>query len=306
MMSVNLKEDQVSDYLQSKGLSHFSSSIHVACVNSPNNVTLSGHPEGISALHKCFIDDGIFAKILATGVAYHSPAMLPIASEYRSFIESLEPGDLESPEATSMISSVNGEIVSSLSFASYWVDNLVCPVRFLDALDTLVRQKSLAGLGSSLRLDLVEVGPHDTLRYPVLETMKNRGLSTAIRYFSALKRATPPHQAFLECVGNLFSHGHSVSVWGANNDDTTPKQVALLPDCPAYPFDHTNRYWAEPRLSREYRTREITEDGILGPRFYDHSHELRWRTFLNTKDMPWVEDHVVSERKEKSHVVPRC
>jgi acyl transferase domain-containing protein len=302
-MSVNLPENEARDYFRSKGLAYLSDSVHIACVNSPSNITLSGGSESINALYRCLLDDGIFAKILTTGIGYHSPAMQQITSDYRSRIGSLEPGNLAGREATSMISSVNGEIVTSLAFADYWVDNLSFPVRFLDALDTLLQQKSLSSLASNSRHDFVEVGPQGALRYPVLETMKNRAFGAAAeRYFAVLKKIAVPQQTLLECVGNLFCRGHPVSVWAANNVDAESKQVTLLPDCPAYPFDHSKKYWAEPRLSHEYRMRTAAGAGILGPRFYDHPHELRWRTFLNTKDMPWVKDHVVSENNPDNNL----
>ncbi len=57
-----------------------------ACVNSPLNCTLSGPEHPIEAIKAQADEDGIFAQTLKTGVAYHSPAMLAVADEYRSRI----------------------------------------------------------------------------------------------------------------------------------------------------------------------------------------------------------------------------
>lgn len=295
-MSTNIRHDEVEAYLQVKGLEKLSGSIHVACINSPSNITLSGDQASISTLHEALQEDGIFAQILKTGVAYHSPAMRPAMSEYRALIGSLEAGDSSRGVATRMISSVTGKIISSPVLPSeYWLDNLVSPVRFLDTFKTLIRSLDHVGISSNSVLDFVEVGPRGALRRPTQDSIKGSAPSTmATRYFTVLEKTKPAHRSLLECVGSLFCGGHPVSISAANQIDPTGKQVAMLADCPPYPFDRSHRYWVEPRLSRDYRFREPANGDILGTRFYDHPHELRWRTFLGIRALPWAADHVVS------------
>ena len=295
-MSTNIRRDEVEAYLQNKGLEELSGSIHIACINSPSNITLSGDQKSISTLHEALQEDGIFAQILKTGVAYHSPAMRPATSEYQALIGSLEAGDSNRGVAARMISSVTGKIISSPVLSSeYWLDNLVSPVRFLDTFQTLFRSLDSLGLASSSSLDFVEIGPRGALRRPTQDSIKGSASSTmTTRYFTVLEKTKHAHRSLLECVGNLFCNGHPVSISAANKIDPTAKQVAMLADCPPYPFDRSHRYWVEPRLSRDYRFREPVNGDILGTRFYDHPHELRWRTFLSISALPWAADHVVS------------
>lgn len=66
--------------------------------------------------------------------------MRAIATEYCALLDELESGkalgvtDPQSPESV-MVSSVTGNTIAAklLSMPDYWVDNLVSPVRFADA-----------------------------------------------------------------------------------------------------------------------------------------------------------------------------
>ena len=224
--------------------------------------------------------------------------MRPSMSDYQSLIGSLEARYSTEGVTTHMISSVTGKIITSPVLSSeYWLDNLVSPVRFLDTFQTLMRNLDSVGLTPTSVLDFVEVGPRGALRRPVQDSIKGSAPSSmTTRYFTVLEKMKPANRSLLECIGNLFCGGHPVSISAANQIDPTAKQVAMLADCPPYPFDRSHRYWVEPRLSRDYRFREPMNLDILGTRFYDHPLELRWRTFLNIKTLPWAADHVVSRR----------
>lgn len=295
MMSVNLSEDQAAEYLESAGLSGLAEAIHIACVNSPSNLTLSGDEEAIDALKERLATSGIFAQKLNTGVAYHSPAMHAIVSEYRDLMGSLESRTLESMTAIKMVSSVTGNIItsSSLSSPDYWIENLVSPVRFSDAIKTLVQP--ISGVSSSIG-DIIEIGPHCALRRPIKDTLKATVAGAKdIEYSAILVRQKPPFQTLLQSLGALFCRGYTVSVLAANQQDCTDENpIPFLVDCPEYPFDHSNTYWTESWLSRDLRLREPILNDILGPRFYDNPYDLRWRTPISIASMPWVKDHVVS------------
>ncbi|EHA21280.1 hypothetical protein ASPNIDRAFT_118598 [Aspergillus niger ATCC 1015] len=64
----------------------------VACVNSPQSVTISGKLEQIDALHDLLDRDGVFSRKLAVNVAYHSFQMREISDRYFTAL-----GDLEAP-----------------------------------------------------------------------------------------------------------------------------------------------------------------------------------------------------------------
>ncbi|KAI1084518.1 acyl transferase domain-containing protein [Whalleya microplaca] len=299
MLAVNLAEHEVYDYLKRAVLSVLETNIEVACINSPVNCTVSGTEEAIDTFKEQLDKGGIFAQKLKTGVAYHSSAMQEIVTEYMSQLESLEPGNPISPSAVLMFSSVIGRNITPqlLCSPSYWVDNLVSPVRFLDAVRACVRGISRSMGGKRTAFDFLEVGPHSALRRPLLDTLSNAGQGIReTRYASVLHRSKSPIQSVLVLVGQLFCHGYPLTVPVANQQMSNLGPIPFLANCPEYPFDHSQRYWSESRLSRDFRLREPVHGDLLGSRSNDWNPlEPRWRAVLNMDSSPWMRDHVVSD-----------
>lgn len=314
MASVNLAAEQIPRYLQQMG-PEVSCSVTVACINSPANSTLSGPQDAIQAVQRQLDQDGIFARILDIGVAYHSPAMQSVAKEYLELMNQLEPRTTSDADTMppAMFSSVTGGQVANklLLNPQYWVDNLVSPVRFSEALCS-----ASSSVGDAV-LDLVEVGPHSALRRPIQETLMAVGSGGGpedvnTRYGSALVKGKNACDTIQETVGRLFCGGHPVSVQAANQQQQQNpltaggqhRPLAFRNDCPPFPFDHSQGYWAEPRLSRDFRLREPVPRSSLGAR-YQHWNPLEptWRQLMCVEAMPWVKDHEVRQfEKFRSHV----
>lgn len=318
MLSANIPVDSVAETV-SRIVPGTDATVAVtaACINSPTNVTLSG-PEGdIDSIKEALDKDGVFAQKLQTGgMAYHSPAMEKIAADYHlSLRGELAPGDDNPDSSVPMISTLTGKMVTSprvLSTAQYWVDNLISPVRFSEAMSTLMQQQQQHYLGVAAKpiTDVVEVGPHPALRRPIQDNLDHiRGTTSSssttttkrttptCRYQPVLKRSCSPVETTLQLVGQLFCHGYPVSVSKANETSSSQKESppAFLVDCPEYPFDHSNTYWAEPRVSRDYRLRPKVPADSLGERVNDWNPlEPRWRRLLSIETCPWTRDHNVS------------
>ncbi|KAF2470531.1 polyketide synthase PksD [Lindgomyces ingoldianus] len=290
MMSVNLAESEAESYLVKASLP---GPVSVACINSPSNVTLSGDESAIDQLHKDLEKDGVFARKIRTGVAYHSPAMYHAAGEYLASLDHLEPRELHSGNPI-MISTVTSQKVATINLLDprYWVDNMVSPVRFADALQYIVHTAPKVD-GLKPITNFIEIGPHGALQRPVRDTMTHAGNSTA-RYGSALSRQDPPSRSILQLVGQLFTSGHRVSITAANQQDGPSPVAKPVVDTPDYPFDKTLTYWHEPRLSRDWRLREEPSQSLLGLRTNDWNPlQPRWRKMLNVEEVPWLADHVV-------------
>ncbi|KAF5254445.1 hypothetical protein FANTH_703 [Fusarium anthophilum] len=275
MLSINLAPHHVLGYLEKTGVL----AINVACINSPLNVTLSGPEEAIDKIKSQADQDDIFAQKLKTGVAYHSPSMKAIASEYLAALERLT----KRKDGTSipMVSSVTGKSISpeTLSTAQYWVDNMLSPVRFAEVVQVIANKNSARKFGLGNITDLLEIGPRPALRRPVKDTLNEMG--------TAGKGTT------LELAGQLFCRGYPVSISAANQQRTNAK---FLVDCPKYPFDRSQRYWAEPRLSRDFRLRETVKGELLGVRVSDWNPlEPRWKNFWSIDSSAWTGDHKISD-----------
>ncbi|KAI0020262.1 hypothetical protein F4780DRAFT_742638 [Xylariomycetidae sp. FL0641] len=291
MMSVNLPAADVHEYLEERGLISGTKPLQVACINSPRNCTLSGSEQAIDAAKAQLDRDGVFALKLNTGIAYHSLAMEAIASEYMDLLGALEPGPSSTSQMTIlMASTVTGSVVNppTLLTPRYWADNLVNPVKFESATLSLVGDV-LPGV-----TDLVELGPHGALRRPLLDCLAASRQKASTRYFSALDKNHSPTRTVLELMGSLFCHGYPVSIAAGNLQDPGRSGSPFLVDCPSYVFDHTNRYWDESRLSRDYRLVSEVHGELLGKRALDwNPFEPTWRKFLNVDASPWLVDHVV-------------
>ncbi|PQE06756.1 polyketide synthase protein [Rutstroemia sp. NJR-2017a BBW] len=292
MISVNIPEPEVAGYLAGLNIGPWKGAVHVSCINSPTNVTLSGPSEAIDMLKDDLDQRGIFAQKLNTGVAYHSPAMLAVADEYLSLIGSLEPCATKSrTPLIHMISSVTGHIVSSklLATAQYWVDNMVSPVRFADAIKQLSNESQhLDPDELGVISDIIEIGPHAALRRPIKDS-----LASPLRYHSMLERKKSPLVTTLHVLGTLWCHKHPVSILAGNLQ--TGGNFPFLVDCPPYPFDHSRRYWVESRLSKDYRLRPSSPGYMLGRRNHDwNTLRPQWRNWLSTEAMPWLGDHIIS------------
>lgn len=291
-MSVNLKEADFQANVE-RAFSNVPD-VHIACVNSPSNITVAGSEPDID-LFKARLDmDGVFAQKLETGLAYHTVMMQEIGSEYLDSLGRLTDSGHDSRMAL-MVSSVTGQPVppATLSSAQYWVDNMTSPVRFADALQYLTQAApKLDGIKAITHY--VEIGPHGALRRPLLETLGEPSTGKAPRYTSLLSRLESPLKTIMEASGRLFARGYPISIEAVNQYTVDPGRSETLADTPQYPFDHSQRFWYDSRLSRDWRLRGTAPRSVLGLRSSDWNPlEPRWRKMLSTKDAPWIADHVV-------------
>ncbi|AEO68274.1 polyketide synthase [Thermothielavioides terrestris NRRL 8126] len=269
----------------------------IACINSPSSVTISGDADAVDevAARIAARGDGTFCRKLRVDTAYHSHHMRAVADEYR---ERLGDMDVEAPPSTgdqgniAFISSVTGLPWSDELDSSYWVNNLVSPVRFSDAVQTLARRHHDHGGGHAF---FVEVGPHSALAGPVRQCLAAQDVpSFEYEYRSALQRKVSAVSSALALTGSLVERGIEVNLEAAAALAPGLVTAAVLPDLPAYAWDHSTKHWHESRLSREHRLRAEPYHDLLGVRITDStSLEPRWRHLFGLSTLPWLADHVV-------------
>jgi acyl transferase domain-containing protein/NADPH:quinone reductase-like Zn-dependent oxidoreductase len=301
MMSVNLPADGFQEYIdQTFDPRPDPFNLSVACINSPKNITVSGDDEAIDVLKEALDRDKIFAMKLSTGIAYHTPAMAAIAGEYERAVGELKP-QYQGKNRVPLFSTVTGTQVpaSMMSSAGYWVRNLLSPVLFNSAMSALLGSNNKAQLGmpqSRTIYDLIEVGPSAALQRPCRDILEVHFRGSEVRYASVLERKRSSMKTSLSLVGALHDYGYPVSITSANRQSVTPAASPnCLADLPQYPFDRTQHYWHESRISRDYRLRAHVPKTVLGAQTLDYTPlQPRWRKIINTKETPWVADHVVS------------
>ena len=305
MLAVGLSESEVLPYIEEIALRYGEHDLVVACVNSQRSITISGGELQIDAL-KDFLDKKpVFSRKLNVGVAYHSPRMNEITFEYLKVLTDLNIGDSTSTNG-GMISSVSGKRISSqeLRDGQYWVRNMVSPVKFSEALQKLC-YRSRNNLRNKLDRshkytiiveDIIEIGPHAALQGPVREILRTLPKDRQVRYRSVLMRKKSALTTVLELAGQLHCLGHSINLPHMNRPDTSSLCTpVILTDLPEYSFNHSQAYWLESRMSKDFRFRRSPRLDLLGSPVLDwNSLEPRWRNFIKVSELPWIEDHKVS------------
>ena len=305
MMSIGLSESKarafLSDFAPQNGQLHVS----IGCVNSPENVTLTGREDQIDALKPLLDQRLIFTRKLKTRVAYHSDDMDEIATEYRNCIQNISPCEKsQEKKSVTMFSTVTGDRVSSdrLSRSDYWAYNLTSPVRFADALIALCSRSSgqHQDYGEHHQKDpssadhLLEIGPHSALQGPIKDVLKSVGKLKEIGYSSLLVRNVSALESSLHAVGSLHCIGYPVDLMVVNQPAGHGSHRLLI-DLPEYPFDHSQTYWLESRISKNFRFREHARHELLGVPVMDYNPlEPKWRHFLRSSESPWTTDHKVN------------
>ena len=288
MMAAGLSREQAEDWIAKVT----EGEVVVACINSPSSVTLSGDTTGIDQLLGMLKEASIFARKLQVDTAYHSPHMQTVAQEYYELL-----ADVTTQETTGeckMHSSVTGVgIEASQLGAVNWVKNLTSPVQFSSAIHDMLRPLQGKKRAETNAVDLlVEIGPHSALQGPATQSLKAKGI-TNISYRSAVTRNENAIETAMNLAGALFAQGAPVDIRQVNQDGNIHSTKPLV-DLPSYPWKHSQRYWHESRVEREYLSRATPKLSLLGapsPSFGEG--ERLWRGFIRLSEEPWIADHKI-------------
>jgi acyl transferase domain-containing protein len=233
--------------------------------------------------------------------------MEAVAELYAQNVGSLDLG-MQQKKRVVMISSVSGKFEEheDLCQIDYWVQNMLQPVRFSDALTRLCgtpsrdTHRKLDGLHRQYVSTqfLVEIGPHAALQGPIRETLDDLDLTTDVGYYSVLRRNTSAETSVMETLGYLKCHGFNVNLEKVNQLEKCsghpPVLRRVLHNLPEYPFNHSERYWPQGRLGTEFRFRRNQKLDLLGKPVIDWNPlEPRWTNFLKLHELPWAADHQV-------------
>ncbi|KAI1147950.1 putative polyketide synthase [Nemania diffusa] len=277
----------------------------VAAINSSTSVTISGDESAIESIHKAADGKGLFSRRLKVRLAYHSRYMNEVAASYLAAIKSFCDDDVIALKKTDslrpvFVSSVTGCIGDPIAInESYWVENLVRPVQFLDAMQTVFasQQEGNTNTGRGLQNIVIEIGPHPALKNPIKQTLEHeqssRPKTSPFIYLPSLGRETDGHESLLSLAGALFAMGAPVDLGLANQTDIHNAHVVT--GLPAYAWDKSTSYEVRPRATGEKLYPGDPYHPLLGRR--DHSNggrERAYRQVFTLDEIPWIRDHNVS------------
>ncbi|KAJ6441489.1 56kDa selenium binding protein (SBP56) [Purpureocillium lavendulum] len=296
MAAVGLGKEEVTPYLGA-GSSSAGGVVGVACVNSPNSVTLSGDVEALdaaiasikSALPDCFV------RRLKVDKAYHSHHMEEIGDNYEQLIA---PFVSPASPTVPLFSSVTAKRINSAAQlgASYWRSNLEKPVLFSSAVRSMLQAENSSGSSRAL----LEVGPHSALAGPVRDILKSLSSEiggSAPPYMSSLTRKQHASRSFMAALGQLYQASAPVDLASASrlhDHDQASCTPTVLADLPPYPWRHDATYWNESRIAHSWRQRKFPPHELLGVRTMDADDlEPAWRNMLRLDDAAWLRDHKI-------------
>ncbi|KAK2042676.1 PKS-NRPS hybrid [Colletotrichum somersetense] len=291
MMAVGISGKAAEDFCREEP---FKGRICLAAKNSPSSVTISGDVDAIQEAKEVFDSRKIFARVLKTDKAYHSPRMEVCSEAYLTALRECGISPLQTTKKCVWISSVDGtadryweQNLNDLS-GPYWIDNMVKPVLFSDAVTTALTNGGPFDVA-------IEVGPHPALKGPVNQIVRPH-LGKQLPYCGSMNRDEDCVVSMMQLQGFLWSHfnGNALALDGYERcwHDVVPTHK-IVDGLPPYSWDHGAPIWRESRISSNHRLRSSESESILlGHRCPDDSDwEPRWRNFLSLKELPWLRGH---------------
>ena len=287
-MATGLSFEAADDIIKKMGLIE---QVNIACINSPDSVTLSGSAACIAIISQEIRERNKFCRVLETGGrAYHSPMMKEVGALYENLLAPYlkSRGCPKTPYAT-MYSTVGYEskealiLDGSLATVGYWRDNLESPVQFSSAIQNLI---------SGQDLHLIEIGPHSALKGPIHQILDQRPFP----YTPTLVRNLSANLCIKRLAATLFSYGHKLN-WEAINSLPQPTQRTVK-HIPPYPWDYSNgQNWFESRAAIDMRNRPYPRHELLGSQqMAGNGIDWSWRNLLRLDEIPWVCDHKVDDQ----------
>ncbi|RYC55767.1 hypothetical protein CHU98_g10440 [Xylaria longipes] len=277
----------------------------VAAINSPGSVTISGDESAIENVHKAADEKGLFARRLKVQLAYHSRYMDEVAAFYLGAIKPFCNEDILSLKKRDVsrsvfVSSVTGRVADPVTInESYWVKNLVQPVRFFDAMQTVfsLQQEGKANAGKGLQNVVIEVGPHSALKGPIKQTLEHqrsdRQKTPSFTYLPSLVRGADGCETLLSLGGTLFAMGVPVELGSVNQTDM--QNAHVVTGLPAYAWDKSMSYEIRPRATHEKLYPGDPYHMLLGRRLESNGGKERaYRQVFTLDEMPWIRDHNVA------------
>ncbi|KAJ2999377.1 hypothetical protein NUW58_g15 [Xylaria curta] len=292
MVAAKLSPETARDFIENNNLR---GQICVACVNSPESVTLSGTQEAAEIALSELKKSNTFARKLETGGrAYHSHLIREIGELYEGLLAPyLEPRASTAKKTIKMFSSVGPHKPNAMlrgdqaGTALYWRKNLERSVQFASALGDLINSGSY---------HLVEIGPHSALKGPIQQIQKALNLKHNLPYSSSLVRSEDADLTMKKLAGTLYCFGHTLD-WGAINNLSPQSQIIECGIAP-YPWDYSSGLlWNEPRPSIELRNRKHLRHELLGTlQPAGSSIDWMWRNILQLNEVPWLSEHMVESQ----------
>ncbi|MET0406571.1 MAG: LLM class flavin-dependent oxidoreductase, partial [Cystobacter sp.] len=210
--------------------------LSLAARNGEDRCVVAGPIDEVEALERTLAGQGVSTARLPTRQAFHSAAVEPLMAPLQAFISGLR---LSAPQRP-YVSSLTGTWVRAeeVQQPAYWARQMREPVRFAEALDSLLRE------GPAL---FVEVGPDQSLSSLARPRVRGVAGSLAVPSLPRAGGSASAQGTLLEALGTLWSTGLDVR-WEAFFAHEQRLRLSL----PTYPFERQRfvleSRWMEPEV----------------------------------------------------------
>ncbi|MFI5009431.1 MAG: SDR family NAD(P)-dependent oxidoreductase, partial [Solirubrobacterales bacterium] len=241
MASIPLSRDRLEPRL-----SRWGGRVAMAAINGPNWVTVSGDSDAVNELVNDLTADGVRARLIAVGLAAHSPQIEAIREQLLSALAPIAPRSGEIP----FYSTLTGQLLDTGALdAGYWSRGLRETVLFQQATHALLQQEHDV---------FIEVSPHPVLTVAMQDTIDETSGDAAV--LSSLRRDQGGMDRLLVSLAEAHVRGVGLN-WEAVFAGRGERRVAL----PTYAFQR-QRCW----LSGD----SPIGDRHLAPEWVDGASEL--------------------------------
>jgi acyl transferase domain-containing protein/acyl carrier protein len=205
MAMVELSGDKLD-----KALKPFGGLISIAAYNSPVSTVISGDSEAIKDLIKSLEMQNVFNRLINVDIASHSYQTDILKDDLLAQIAGVSP----LPGNIPLISTVHPSVLSAENFVgSYWVDNVRMPVKFLQAVSSLVDQQDHV---------FIELSPHPILTRSINEICGTERNCLAL---GSMERDEDERKSMFNTLSKLHINGYAV-----NWKNVYKNNIAATPD----------------------------------------------------------------------------
>ncbi|MEE2035871.1 SDR family NAD(P)-dependent oxidoreductase [Nocardiopsis sp. CT-R113] len=199
--------------------------LHVAAVNGPASVVVSGDPHSVrEAVERC-VDRGAHGALVDVDYASHSSHVEHIRDLITQYLGKVR---WRRPQIPLYSTLTGAELGRTAMDAAYWYSGLRNPVLFADAIDALVADG---------RRVFLEVGPHPVLAHGVRGSLERAGVSGHV--LKTLRRGAGDEAQLLTAAARAFSAGVDID-WPVLFEGTGARRT----DLPTYQFQR-RAFWPQ-------------------------------------------------------------
>ncbi|MFD2767489.1 type I polyketide synthase [Micromonospora eburnea] len=270
MVMVSLPFDQARERLAG------SDDLSPAIAASPVSTVLAGDPAAVQKVLDSWPAEGIAARRVTAGIAFHSPHMDPLLDELTELCAGLRPGKPAIPMYSTALTDPRGVPSGD---GVYWATNLRQPVRLAAAVAAAAEDGFEAFL---------EVSAHPLIAHSVGETLAEQGLDDTFVGIS-LRRNRPERQTWLTSLAAAHCAGIAV-------DWSRLHPAGSLVDLPTTAWQRRT-LWRETTDGTQTRQRghDVDSYTLLGTRqTIAGSPVVVWRTGLDDGNRPYPGSHALN------------